>query len=91
MLMQSVMDSIATESGEQEDVDVPLATFFDWHEDGIEDIIVVRNKTGSGGESQRPGQVTIGAFTNTTLASDAYFVKIIVLSGKRHSFFYVEK
>ena len=78
MLMQSVMDSVVY--GETDGDDVPLATFFDWHEDGIEDIIVVRNKTGGGGSS-RP-QVTIGAFTNTTLASDAYFVKIIVLSGE---------
>ena len=57
---------------------VPLATFFDWKEDGVEDIMVVRNKTGGGSA----GKVSVGAFTNATLSGDAYFVKIIVLSGE---------
>lgn len=76
MLRETVMDSVISGDSDTVSVDVPMATFFDWHEDGIEDIIVVKNKTTIHGS-----EVTIGAFTNFTLASDAYFVKIIVLSG----------
>jgi len=79
MLREEVMDSVLHPlSGVDNSEDaVPLATFFDWKEDGVEDIMVVRNKTGGGSA----GKVSVGAFTNATLSGDAYFVKIIVLSG----------
>ena len=51
-----------------------LATFFDLYEDGKEDIITVQNIENG---------YKIGAFTNLTQDSDAYFVKVIVLTGKQ--------
>ena len=38
---------------------VPLATFFDWKEDGVEDIMVVRNKTGGGSAGKNTGAVSV--------------------------------
>ena len=51
-----------------------LAVFYDLYENGMEDILMVR-ETGEG------KQFEIGAFTNKTKDSDAYFAKVIVLSG----------
>ena len=50
-----------------------LATFFDLYEDGKEDIILVQKVD---------DHYRVGAFTNLTQDSDAYFVKVIVLTGK---------
>lgn len=55
--------------------DTVMATFYDLYENGLEDIILVQRK---GDEFE------IGAYTNITQDSDAYFVKVIVLSGKFH-------
>jgi hypothetical protein len=52
-----------------------MAAFYDLYEDGINDIIVAESL--NGGSSHR-----VGAFTNATQDSDAYFVKVIVLSGE---------
>lgn len=51
-----------------------MATFFDLYENGMVDIILMQ-------EQQDSGQYKIGAFTNITQDTDAYFVKVIVLSG----------
>ena len=56
--------------------DTQMATWFDWHEDGVQDIITIQTASKSKGTFQ------VGAYTNATLGSDAYFVKVIVLSGK---------
>ena len=64
ILRESVLEDIK---------DTQMATFFDWHEDGVEDVMVIQKQ----GDSFK-----VGAFTNATLTSDAYFVKVIVLSGK---------
>jgi len=50
-----------------------MATFYDLYEDGMEDIVLVQKRADGG--------YSTGAFTNKTKASDAYFVKVIVLSG----------
>ena len=50
-----------------------MATFFDLYENGMFDVILVEKVD---------GKFRIGAFTNITQDSDAYFVKVIVLSGK---------
>jgi len=50
-----------------------MATFFDLYENGMFDVILVEKVD---------GKYRIGAFTNITQDSDAYFVKVIVLSGK---------
>ncbi len=59
--------------------DTVVATFYDLYEDGTNDIITVED-VGGEGETFR-----IGAFTNATQDSDAYFVKVIVLSGKSNA------
>ena len=46
------------------------ATFFDLYEDGKLDLLVVDEKSAA-----------VTAWTNTTQNSDAYFIKVIVLSG----------
>ena len=51
-----------------------MATFYDLYEDGLEDILAVR-------KGEREGEFTVAAYTNVTQDSDAYFVKVIVLSG----------
>ncbi len=51
-----------------------LATFYDLYEDGTNDIILVQDEGN--------GRHRVGAFTNATQDSDAYFVKVIVLSGE---------
>ena len=58
-----------------------MATFFDLYENGMVDVILV-HKDGQ-------GKYRIGAFTNITQDSDAYFVKVIVLSGKPMYFLFV--
>jgi hypothetical protein len=55
-----------------------MATFYDLYENGIQDVILV-NKPGAN------EHLKIGAFTNLTQDSDAYFVKVIVLSGNKKS------
>ncbi|XP_059091742.1 T-cell immunomodulatory protein-like isoform X2 [Tigriopus californicus] len=50
-----------------------MAAFYDLYENGLEDIITVT--------SESPNGMKLGAFTNQTQDSDAYFVKVIVLSG----------
>merc|ERR1712223_996760 len=50
-----------------------MATFFDLYENGMFDVILVEKVD---------GKYRIGAFTNIAQDSDAYFVKVIVLSGK---------
>ena len=50
-----------------------MATFFDLYENGMFDVILVEKED---------GKYRLGAFTNITQDSDAYFVKVIVLSGK---------
>ena len=57
--------------------DTVMATFFDLYENGNEDIILVQ-------KFKNNDTYRIGAFTNNTQDSDAYFVKVIVLSGKCH-------
>ena len=52
-----------------------MATFYDLYENGLPDIITVERDQDNG------GGLRIGAFTNLTQDSDAYFVKVIVLSG----------
>ena len=51
-----------------------MATFFDLYENGMFDVILV--------EKEKDGKYRLGAFTNITQDSDAYFVKVIVLSGE---------
>ena len=55
-----------------------MATFFDLFEDGVPDIISVQlfEKEGIGKDIFR-----VGAFTNSTKSNDAYFVKVIILTG----------
>jgi integrin alpha FG-GAP repeat containing protein 1 len=53
--------------------DSVMATFYDLYENGIEDMILVQKLDDD--------KYRIGAFTNLTQDSDAYFVKVIVLSG----------
>lgn len=60
--------------------DSQMATFFDWREDGIPDIITVQATSIDIAEG-RTQSFRVGAFTNATRESDAYFVKVIVLSG----------
>jgi len=50
-----------------------LSTFFDLYENGRHDLISVEQTPTSG--------YKISAFTNTTQDSDAYFIKVIVLTG----------
>jgi hypothetical protein len=50
-----------------------MATFFDLYENGMFDVILVEKED---------DRYRLGAFTNITQDSDAYFVKVIVLSGK---------
>ena len=57
--------------------DTVMAAFYDLYEDGTNDVITVQT-VGEEGRSHR-----VGAFTNATQDSDAYFAKIIVLSGER--------
>ncbi len=52
-----------------------MATFFDLYENGMVDIITIEKSPGS-------NNYFVGAFSNSTQDSDAYFVKVIVLSGK---------
>jgi integrin alpha FG-GAP repeat containing protein 1 len=49
------------------------AAFFDLYEDGRLDVLLM--------EQVLPDQVQVTAWTNTTQNSDAYFIKVIVLSG----------
>ena len=56
--------------------DTVMAAFYDLYEDGTNDVITVQT-VGEEGRSHR-----VGAFTNATQDSDAYFAKIIVLSGE---------
>lgn len=58
--------------------DTVLATFYDLYENGMEDMIVVK-KVGK--------DMQVAAYTNLTQDSDAYFVKVIVLSGMLHCLF----
>ena len=51
-----------------------MATFYDLYENGLEDILVVK-------EGAERGEYNVAAYTNVTQDSDAYFVKVIVLSG----------
>ena len=51
-----------------------MATFYDLYENGQEDIILVQETA--------KNKLEIGAYINVTQDSDAYFVKVIVLSGK---------
>ena len=55
-----------------------MATFFDIYEDGMNDMIVVQKFPEALEDKYR-----VGAFRNTTKSNDAYFVKIIVLTGKK--------
>ena len=57
--------------------DTVMAAFYDLYEDGTNDVITVQTV----GEEGRSGH-RVGAFTNATQDSDAYFAKIIVLSGE---------
>lgn len=50
-----------------------MATFFDLYENGMVDVILMEKDN---------DKYRIGAFTNITQDSDAYFVKVIVLTGK---------
>merc|ERR1719187_2872478 len=50
-----------------------LATYFDLYENGRLDLIAV--------EGDKDAGYKMSAFTNTTQDSDAYFIKVIVLSG----------
>ena len=59
--------------------DTVMATFFDLYENGMVDIILVKKSEEDSGSKSK---YNIGAFTNITQDSDAYFVKVIVLSGK---------
>lgn len=52
-----------------------MATFFDLYENGMVDVILMEKDSAD-------GKYRIGAFTNITQDSDAYFVKVIVLTGK---------
>jgi integrin alpha FG-GAP repeat containing protein 1 len=64
------------------------SAFFDLYEDGKMDLLVIA-------DGKEQGDYTVSAFTNTTQDSDAYFIKVIVLSGscyhncERHSKDYV--
>jgi len=49
------------------------SAFFDLYEDGKMDLLVV--------EEEDNGGYTMAAYTNTTQDSDAYFIKVIVLTG----------
>ena len=60
--------------------DTVMAAFYDLYEDGTNDVITVQTV----GEEGRAGH-RVGAFTNATQDSDAYFAKIIVLSGESAS------
>ena len=62
--------------------DTVMAAFYDLYEDGTNDVITVQTV----GEEGRAGH-RVGAFTNATQDSDAYFAKIIVLSGELDDFF----
>jgi len=53
---------------------VVLATFFDLFEDGRPDIIAVSGRPDTG--------YHMAAYTNTSQDSDAYFIKVVVLSGR---------
>ena len=58
--------------------DTVMAAFYDLYENGLEDLITV---------NYDEDKLKVGAFTNLTQDSDAYFVKVIVLSGKlTHNF-----
>ena len=50
------------------------SAFFDLYEDGKMDLLVVE-------ADSEQGEYTVSAYTNTTQDSDAYFIKVIVLSG----------
>lgn len=50
------------------------SAFFDLYEDGKMDLLVVE-------ADEEQGGYTVSAYTNTTQDSDAYFIKVIVLSG----------
>lgn len=50
------------------------SAFFDLYEDGKMDMLVVERDGDQGG-------YTVSAYTNTTQDSDAYFIKVIVLTG----------
>ena len=56
--------------------DTVMAAFYDLYEDGTNDVITVQTVGEEGGGHR------VGAFTNATQDSDAYFAKIIVLSGE---------
>ena len=55
-----------------------MATFFDLYEDGINDIISVQKFKNEGIDKDN---YRVGAFRNATKSNDAYFVKVIVLTG----------
>ncbi len=65
LLQQEIMEGIT---------DTSLAVFYDLYENGMEDMLVVQKKPGR-------DKFEIGAYTNETRLSDAYFVKVIVLTG----------
>ena len=50
------------------------SAFFDLYEDGKMDLLVVE-------ADEEQGGYTVSAYTNTTQDSDAYLIKVIVLSG----------
>ena len=54
--------------------DTVMAAFYDLYENGLEDLITV---------NYDQDKLKVGAFTNLTQDSDAYFVKVIVLSGTK--------
>ena len=55
-----------------------MATFFDLYEDGINDIISVQKFDTPGVDND---VYRVGAFRNATKSNDAYFVKVIILTG----------
>ena len=54
-----------------------MATFFDIYEDGMNDIISLQKFKKEGEDIYH-----IRAFTNSSKSNDAYFAKIIVLTGE---------
>lgn len=60
--------------------DTVMASFFDLYEDGTLDFLVA-GRGGGGGGAADDDQPRVAAFANVTKNSDAYFLKVIVLSG----------
>ncbi len=56
--------------------DTVVSAFYDLYEDGMEDMLAVHKRKGN--------KYEIAAYVNATQDSDAYFVKVIVLSGKTY-------